>query len=108
MRRRIFTEKYLYTKALNRNVISEGEFTDEACEEIRSKDMPKTPMLLFVSDGSGGTGLDKETWRGFTEKFAESVDNDQIVEIDCGHYVHDFEYERISEDMKEFIEGLDS
>ena len=70
--------------------------------------MPKTPMLLFVSDGSGGTGLDKETWRGFTEKFAESVDNDQIVEIDCGHYVHDFEYERISEDMKEFIEGLDS
>ena len=39
-------------------------------------------MLLFVSDGSGGTGLDKEAWRGFTEKFSESVDNEQIVELD--------------------------
>ena len=63
------------------------------CEKIRSKDMTKTPMLLFVSDGSGGTGRDKETWRGFTEKFAENVDNEQIVELDCGHYVHDFEYD---------------
>lgn len=30
----------------------------------------------------------------------------QFVELDCGHYVHHFEYERISKDMKEFIEGL--
>lgn len=98
--------KILYTKALNKNVRSEGETVNKACEEIRSKDMPKTPMLMFVSDGSGGTGLDTQTWRGFTEKFAETVDNETIIELDCGHYVHDFEYERISSEMKEFIGGL--
>ncbi len=98
--------KLTYIKAVNKNVISEGEFTDEACEEIRSKDMPETPMLLFVSDGSAGTGMEMDVWRGFTEKFAENVDNETIVVLDCGHYVHDFEYERISKDMKEFIEKL--
>ncbi len=31
----------------------------------------------------------------------------QFVELDCGHYVQDFAYERISKDMKAFIEALD-
>ncbi len=100
--------KIIYTKAANDNMLSEGLYTAKACEEIRSKDMPETPMLLFVSDGSGGTGMDTETWRGFTEKFAESIANERIVELDCGHYVHDFEYERISKDIKEFIKRPDS
>ena len=37
---------------------------------------------------------------------SESVDNEQIVELNCGHYVHDIKYEKIAKEMKEFIVGL--
>ena len=28
------------------------------------------------------------------------------IEPDCAHYIHQFESERIAEEMKDFIEGL--
>ncbi|MBR1797772.1 MAG: alpha/beta hydrolase [Clostridiales bacterium] len=96
----------VYARILNENVINEGEWTDEVCDEIRSNTIPDIPIILFISDGTGGTGLDTETWRGCTYDFAESRDNVEIVELNCGHYVHDFESERISADMREFIESL--
>ena len=50
----------MYARLLNDDVKS--EYTDEACNEIRSTDYPDVPILLFVSDGSGGTGEEKEDW----------------------------------------------
>ena len=38
----------------------------------------------------------------------DSSENGKLIELDCGHYVHDFEYERISEDIKKLISELDS
>ena len=28
----------------------------------------------------------------------------KLIELDCGHYLHQFESERIAEEMKDFIE----
>jgi hypothetical protein len=41
------------------------------------------------------------------QAMVDASENGQLIKLDCGHYVHDFEYERISKDMKEFIEELD-
>lgn len=30
---------------------------------MNSMGVPQLPMLLFISNGSGGTGFDEETWR---------------------------------------------
>ena len=98
--------KILYAKLLNDDVKNEGEHTDEACDKIRSKDYPDVPMLLFVSDGSGGTGMDKDTWRGFANQFASQCQNARIVELDCPHYVHNYETDQIEKDTRDFIEGL--
>lgn len=98
--------RLIYTKSCNKTVQAEGDGTTEASAQVRNSPKPGMPMLLYLSDGSGGTGLDKNTWRGFTYSYTEGMDNAKVVELDCGHYVHDFEYERISREMKEFIGEL--
>ena len=95
-----------YAKILNADVESEGKYTDEACNEIKSMPMPDVPMLLFVSDGSGGTGIDKDTWRGCAHDFASKCINAIVVELDCPHYVHNYETERIENDMRAFTDNL--
>lgn len=60
-------------------------------------------MLLFISDGTGGTGFDKETWRRIQEKYISEVESGKYIELDYPHYVHDYEYGRISEEIKSFL-----
>ena len=45
-------------------------------------------------------------WRSYQKNFIEKNENGKIVELDCSHYVHDHEYETISEKMKEFLLDL--
>ena len=63
-------------------------------------------MLLFISDGSGGTGFDKETWRKIPMEYISQVTNGKYVELDCPHYVHNYEYNAISENIKAFLLSL--
>ena len=70
---------------------------------INSQPKPDVPMLMFVSDGSGGTGVDKETWRRYQRDYASDLTNVTIIELDCGHMIHHFESEKIGESIKEFI-----
>lgn len=95
-----------YAKILNADVKSEGDFTDKACEEIKSRTMPDVPILLFVSDGTGGTGMDKDTWRGCAHDFASKCPNATVIELDCPHYVHNYETERIETDIRAFTESF--
>lgn len=99
-------EKSLYRalaarKVVNIDVQYEGEAIPAACSEIDSRPIPDIPTLLFVSDG-------KETrvsnWISAQYDYAAGLINAEVTELDCGHYVHDFEYERIGMEMKEFIE----
>ncbi len=68
--------------------------------------VPQVPMLLFVSNGMG-TGWDDDTWRSCQKEYIENVPNGTIIELDCPHYVHDYEYEMISEKIIEFLEGIE-
>ncbi len=95
-----------YARILNADVKSEGGFTDEACDEINSSPMPGVPMILFVSDGTGGTPMDKDSWRGCAHDFASRCTNANVVELDCPHYVHNYETDRIESDMRAFAESL--
>ena len=64
---------------------------------------PQLPMLLFISDGSGGTGFDKETWREIPIEYISQIDEGEYIELNCPHYVHDYEYKAISESIIEFL-----
>lgn len=70
---------------------------------VGAMNVPDCPMLLFISNGSGGTGFDKEMWRKIPMDYISQADNAECVELDCSHYVHNYEYKAIAEKIKEFL-----
>ena len=81
-------------------------------ECLKSIIMQETDFLfnIIVADDLYNHRIDwcdgsNELWKKVACDYAEGLDAVQFVELDCGHYVHHFEYERISKriskDMKE-------
>lgn len=104
-------EKALYRAVFYRRtatvtMINETEAVKGNAKTVESGGVPQLPMLLFISDGSGGTGFDKETWRGIPKEYISQVDCGEYIELDCPHYVHDYEYEKISEEIIGFVKNL--
>lgn len=95
-----------YSRTATVTMINETECVKENAEKVKRMGAPQLPMLLFISDGSGGTGFDKETWRKIPIEYISQVTNGNYVELDCPHYVHDYEFDAISEDMKAFLLDL--
>ena len=58
------------------------------------------PALLFCSDGTQTSG----NWIQNEKTFAESI-NAQLICYDCGHYMHYFKSEEISERIRKFIQN---
>lgn len=89
--------------AVNEDIIYEGQAIPEACKTIDSAPKPDIPMLMFVSDGKE-TGIDN--WIEVQKEYASDLSDAKVIELDCGHYVHNLKQEQIRNDMKEFIESL--
>ncbi len=89
--------------AVNEDIINEGQAIPEACKTIDRMPKPDIPMLMFVSDGKE-TGVDN--WIDIQKEYASDLSKAKVIELDCGHYVHNFKQGQISNDMKEFIESL--
>lgn len=92
-----------YNRTATVTMINETEAVKENAEKVKSMGVPQLPMLLFISDGSGGTGFDKETWRGIAIDYISQTSSGKYIELDCPHYVHDYEYTKISESITEFL-----
>ncbi len=95
--------KIVYAKMINQDVQNEALHVNEACEEIQKADQPQVPMLLFASDGSGGTGLDTATWRGVAYNYASGNSKAKVVELDCPHYVHNFATDQVEKEIRTFL-----
>lgn len=92
-----------YSRTATVTMINETERVKENAETVSNTGTPQLPMLLFISDGSGGTGFDKETWRKIPIEYISQVNEGEYIELDCPHYVHDYEYEAISEGIIAFL-----
>ena len=95
-----------YTRTATTTMINETEWVKKNAETVSSLGIPQLPMLLFISDGSGGTGFDKETWRKIPTEYISQVDEGEYIELNCPHYVHDYEYKAISESIIAFLSEL--
>lgn len=91
-----------YEKTATTTMLKEVECVKENAEIVGKNGVPKVPMLLFVSNGRG-TGWDEEEWREYQNSYIEHVENGKLINLDCSHYVHDYEYERISEEIRVFL-----
>lgn len=92
-----------YSRTVTVTMINECESVKENAKKVESMGVPQIPMLLFISDGSGGTGFDKETWRRIPKEYISKVQNGKYIELDCPHYVHDYEYDTISKNIAVFL-----
>ena len=92
-----------YNRTATVTMINEAKSVKDNAIIVAQNGVPQVPMLLFISDGTGGTGFDKETWRRIQEKYISEVEYGKYIELDCPHYVHDYEYGRISEEIKSFL-----
>ena len=96
-----------YRRTATVTMINETAAVKENAKTVEAGGVLQIPMLLFISDGSGGTGFDKETWRSIPKDYIAQVNGGTYIELDCPHYVHDHEYEKISEETIKFISGLE-
>lgn len=92
-----------YSRTATVTMMNEVELVKENAQKVESMGVPQLPMLLFISDGSGGTGFDKQTWRQIQIGYVSQVHSGRYVELDCPHYVHDYRYEAISENIRTFL-----
>lgn len=92
-----------YSRTATVTMINEAEQVKENAEKVNRMGVPQLPILLFISDGSGGTGFDKETWRKIAIEYILQIDEGEYIELNCPHYVHDYEYKTISENIIAFL-----
>ena len=95
--RAIFYEKTATTTMLN-----EVKWIKENAKTVQNNGMPQVPMLLFVSNGIG-TGWNEDAWREYQNSYLENVENGKLINLDCPHYIHDYEYNTISEEIRVFL-----
>lgn len=94
-----------YEKTATTTMLNEVKWIKENAEIVQKNEVPQVPMLLFISNGSG-TGWNEDAWREYQNSYVEIVENGRLVSLDCPHYVHDYEYELISEEIKDFLTDL--
>lgn len=95
--RAIFYEKTATTTMLN-----EVKYIKENAEIVQNNGVPQVPMLLFVSNGIG-TGWNEDEWCEYQNSYLENVENGKLINLDCPHYIHDYEYNTISEEIRVFL-----
>lgn len=96
-----------YNRTATVTMINEAKEIKEIKESagvVKAYGVPQVPMLLFISNSSGGTGFDEKTWRSIAEEYISKSDNAVYIELDCPHYVHDYMYEEISSEIKNFLD----
>ena len=101
------TEWKQYTALVCRNlandtVCHEDEAIDKVCEEINAAALPDTPTLQFISTYNSNY----EYWKSTHQELVDASSFGELIELDCGHYLHQFESEKIAEEMKTFIDEL--
>jgi pimeloyl-ACP methyl ester carboxylesterase len=85
-----------YQKTATVTMINEVKAVKDNANVVKENGIPQVPMLLFISNGSGGTNFTEEMWRSIPKEYISGHDNASYIELDCPHYVHDYEYEEIS------------
>ena len=88
--------------AVNADVLNEGFAITDAVRKIDGKPKPNVPMLMFVSDGKEVKGTN---WVENHYDYAAKITNAKVIELDCGHYVHNFRQDKIAEEIRKFVEN---
>lgn len=91
-----------YNRTATSTMIKEVQEIKDNAKIVDEGAVPSCPMLLFISNGQG-TGWDTETWRKVQINYISNIENAKYIELDCSHYVHDYKYKEINEEIRNFV-----
>lgn len=91
-----------YQRTATVTMINEMKTVKDNANVVKENGVPQVPMLLFVSNGSGGTGFTEERWRSIPKEYISASENARFIELDCPHYIHDYKYEEIGKEIRNF------
>lgn len=91
-----------YEKTATTTMLNEVSAIKENAKIVQNKKVPQVPMLMFLSNGDG-TRWEEDAWRGYQSSYIKDVEDGKLINLDCPHYVHNYEYEKISEEIKAFL-----
>lgn len=95
-------QKLLWKRnAMNNCYVKAAEAVLDNANSVASLGKIEGPTLMFVSDGKQVS----PNWINNECEFAEQV-NAEIVYLNCGHYIHYYESEKISRMIKEFLDKI--
>lgn len=95
-------QKLLWKRnAMNNCYVKAAEAVLDNANSVASLGKIEGPTLMFVSDGKQVS----PNWINNECEFAEQV-NAEIVYLNCGHYIHYYESEKISRMIKEFSDKI--
>ena len=93
-----------YKMSMTADMAKEIKMLKSNAQTVKENGFPtETPMYFFVTDGSG-VGI--QNWEKTIKDYASQLGNAQITELNCGHYVQDFEPELIAQESSAFIKQL--
>ncbi len=95
-----------YNRTATSAMINEAQSVKDNAIIVSKNGVPNVPILAFISDGSGGTTFDEKTWRDTSKRYISEFTDSKYIDLNCPHYVHDYEYIRISKEIKEYLENL--
>ena len=92
-------QKILWKRnAFNECYIKEAEAVLQNAEKVSAAGIIECPILMFVSNGKQVS----PNWLEHERKFAEQR-NAKLININCGHYVHYYESDLISNEICYFV-----
>ncbi len=95
-----------YRRSATQTMINEVKAIKTSAALVSQAQVPDIPILLFCSNGEG-TGWAKDSWLKYQNNYVKQLKNGSLIELDCGHYVHDIEYMRIADEIKLFLSEKD-
>lgn len=95
-----------YNKTLENETLENAQI---ASKKILENPKPECPVLIFTSQGEENPN-DKEAvekWRENARDYTADMPNATLIVLECGHYVHCYEADKIETEMRNFINGMD-
>lgn len=95
--------KALYSRrCVSDAIVNEAKNCKQNAKTISNGAMVQVPVLMFISNGKG-INYDKKAWIETSVSYAQNLENGEYIQLDCPHYVHNFEYKKIAEEIKRFL-----
>lgn len=98
----------MYARRGSATMIHEAEWCKENMATISGNGVPDVPMLFFTSKQMASVQFpsDPEKYMTLAQRYTDN--KAEYIALDCGHYVHVEEPDKIASEIHRFIEGIEN